>query len=66
MGEGLSTKLVEASPAAFPRHPSQPLRPVILVLAVQRRLFCFGSLVALDVVCGYLLLFLLDIKIGSR
>ena len=32
---------------------------VILLLAVPRRLFCFGSLVILDVVCRYLLLFLL-------
>ena len=27
-----------------------------------RRLFCFGSLVVLDVMCGCVLLFLLDIK----
>ena len=40
-----------------------PPTPVILLLAVPRRLFCFGSLVVLDVVCGYFLLFLLDIKI---
>ena len=31
-----------------------------------RRLFCFGSLEVLDVVCGYLLFFLLDIKIENR
>ena len=36
--------------------------PVILLLAVPRRLFCFGSLVVLDVVCGYVSLFLLNIK----
>ena len=34
---------------------------VILLLAVRRRLFCFESLVILDVVCCYLLLFLLYI-----
>ena len=37
--------------------------PVILLLAVPRRLFCFGSLVILDVVCCYLSLFLLYIYI---
>ena len=36
------------------------------LLAVPRRLFCFGSLVVLDVVCGYVLLFVLDIKIENR
>ena len=36
-----------------------PPPPVILLLAVPRRLFCFGSLVILDVVCRYLSLFLL-------
>ena len=36
------------------------------VLAVSRRLFCFDSLVVLDVVCGYVLLVLLDIKIENR
>ena len=40
--------------------------PVILLLAVPRRLFCFGSMVVLDVVYGYVLLFLLDIKIENR
>ena len=41
--------------------------PAILLLAVPRRLFCFGSLVILDVVCRYLSLFLLyiNIKIGK-
>ena len=28
----------------------------------ERRLFCFGSLVVLEVVCSYFLLFLLHIK----
>ena len=32
---------------------------------LPRRLFCFGSLVVLDVACGYVLLFLLDIKIAN-
>ena len=36
------------------------------ILAVSRRLFCFDSLVVLDVVCGYVLLVLLDIKIENR
>ena len=39
-----------------PRASESP--PVILLLAVPRRLFCFGSLVILDVVCRYLSLFL--------
>ena len=42
----------------------KPPPPVILVLAAPR--WCFGSLVVLDVVCGYVLLFLLDIKIENR
>ena len=45
-------KLVEAFPT-----------PVILLLAVSRRLFCFGSVVSLDVVCRYLSLFFLYINI---
>ena len=32
-------------------------------MAVPRRLFCFGSLVILDVVCRYLSLFVLYINI---
>ena len=42
--------------------------PVILLLAVPGRLFCFGSLVVLDVVLRYLSLFLLYIntKIGKN
>ena len=42
--------------------------PVILLLAVPRQLFCFGSLVILDVVCRYRSLFLLyiNIKIGKN
>ena len=41
--------------------------PAILLLAVPRRLFCFGSLVILDVVCRYLSLFVLymNIEIGK-
>ena len=34
-----------------------PPPPVLLLLAVPRRLFCFGSLVVLDVVFRYLSLF---------
>ena len=42
--------------------------PVVLLLAVPGRLFCFGSLVILDVVCRYLSIFLLyiNIKIGGN
>ena len=36
---------------------------VISLLAVPRRLFCFGSLVILDVACGYLWLVSLNINI---
>ena len=45
------------------QHP-----PAILLLAVPRRLFCFGSLVILEVVCRYLSLFVLyiNIKIGKN
>ena len=41
---------------------------VISLLAVPRRLFCFGSLVILDVACCYLWLFslYLSIKIGEN
>ena len=41
--------------------------PVILLLAVPRRLFCLGSLVVFDVVFRHLSLFLLhiNIKIGK-
>ena len=39
-----------------------PAPPVILLLVAPRRLFCFGSLMILDVVCCYLLLFLLYIN----
>ena len=55
-GQGLvDRKLVEAP-------------PVILLLAVPRRLFCFGSLVVLDVVFRSLSLFLvyINIKIGKN
>ena len=33
---------------------------------IAGHLFCFGSLVVLDVVCGYSLIFLLDITIENR
>ena len=39
---------------------------VILLLVILRRLFCFGSLVVLDVVYGYVLLFLFDIILENR
>ena len=54
-GRGLvDRKLVEAPP-----HP-------LVVLRSQGRLSVFGSLLFLDVLCGYVLLFLLDTKIESR
>ena len=40
--------------------------PVIFWLAVPRRLFCFGSLVVLDVLSGYVLLFLFEINLENR
>ena len=58
-GRGLADhKLVKATP-----YP-----PVILLLAVPRWLFCFGSLVILDVVFRYFSLFLLyiNIEIGKN
>ena len=44
-----------------------PLLPSLL-LAVLRRLFCFGSLVILDVACCYLWLFALyiNVEIGKN
>ena len=49
-----------------PKTSSSP--PVISLLAVLRRVLCFGSLVVLDVVFRYLSLFLLyiNIKIGKN
>ena len=49
------------------KPPSNPLFTVHGGTAVPRRLFCFGSLVVLDVVLRYLSLFLLciNIKIGK-
>ena len=38
---------------------------VFLTFDVPRRIFCFDSSVVLDVMCGYVLLFLLDIKIEN-
>ena len=32
----------------------------------ENRLFWFGSLVVLDMVCGYVLLFLIDLRIENR
>ena len=45
--------------------PPPPV-PVISLLAVPRRLFCFGSLVILDVAYCYLWLFSLYINIINR
>ena len=44
-------------PSPFPSN--LPPSPVMLLLAILRRLFCFGPLVILDVVFRYLSLFLL-------
>ena len=59
--ELVDRKLVKA-------HPPSPPRPAVLLLAVPRRLFCFDSLVGLDVVFRYLSLFLsyINIKIGRN
>ena len=48
--------------------PPPPPPPPSLFLAIPRRLFCFGSLVILDVMCRYLSLFLsyIKIKIGKN
>ena len=35
-------------------------------IIILRWHFCFGSLVVFDVVCGYVLLFFLDMKIQNR
>ena len=58
MGEGWSTA----------NYLKPPTTPVILLLAIPRRLFCFGSLVILDVVSGHLSLLLLyiNIEIGKN
>ena len=45
------------------RRQTRSSPSVILLLAVPRRLFCFGSLVVLDVVFRYLSFFLLYINI---
>ena len=45
------------------RKLDQAPHPVILLLAVLRQLFFFGSLVILDAVCCYFLFFLLYINI---
>ena len=61
-GQGLVDRKLAEAP------PPPPPPPAILLLAVTRRLFCFGSLVILDVVCRYLSLFLLyiNIEIGKN
>ena len=57
---------IEARASGRPQTSSSP--SVILLLAVPMRLFCFGSLVILDVACCYLWLFTLyiNIKIGKN
>ena len=56
----------DGRPQTSSRPP--PPSPVILLLAVPRRLYCFGSMMILDVTCCYLWLFLLyiSIKIGKN
>ena len=56
------TKAEQRSRVGRPQTSSSS--PLVLLLAVPRRLFCFGSLVILDVVCRYLSLFLLLININ--
>ena len=56
--EDLHSELILKTPATPPL--------VILLLVVPRQLFCFGSLVILDVVCCSFLLLLLDIKTENR
>ena len=60
------TKAETRARVGRPQTSSSP--PVILLLVVPRRLFCFGSFVVLDVVFRYLSLFLLyiNIKIGKN
>ena len=48
----LSVYVEQRARVGRPQTSSSP--PVILLLAVPRRLFCFGSLVVLDVVFRYL------------
>ena len=50
--------------SSSPPPPPPPPPAVILLLAVPRRLFCFGSLVVLNVVFRYLSLLLLYININ--
>ena len=60
------TKAEPRARVGRPQTSSSPL--VILLLAVPRRLFCFGSLVILDVVCRIYRFYLLyiNIKIGKN
>ena len=62
--------LIETVSEGFPSYSLSTANgfkpPEILLLAIPRRFFCFGSLVVLNVACGYVLLFLLDIKIETR
>ena len=60
----LQVKAESRATVGRPQTSSSP--PVILFLAVARRLFCFGLLVVLDVVFRYLSLFLLYIDIKNR
>ena len=60
-GQSVETKTELRARLGRPQTMLKP--PVNVLLAVPRRLFfCFGTVV-LDVMCSYVLLFLLDIKI---
>ena len=61
-GRGLvDRKLVKANP------PPPPPPPVVSLLAVPRRLFCFGPLVILDVACFFMVTYVIqNIKIGKK
>ena len=52
--------------ASVGRQQTSKSPPVILLLAVPRRFFCFGFMLFLDVAYCYVLLFLLDIKLENR
>ena len=60
-GRGLVDRKQVQAPLPPPTSPQ-----VILLLAVPRRLFCFGSLVVLDVVFRYFCLLYINAKISKN
>ena len=62
-----TTTTTKAELLARVGRPQKVEAPVISLQAVQKRLFCFGSLMILEVACCYLGLFSLymSIKIGK-